>query len=549
MQDAQTTADVTCALHQFERNRYFYGKLMTVRDFETEQRYGQGHRYLHNQALHGWGVVCGLRVEPKGGPGNEQKLVVHPGVALDCCGHEIVVARDQEVDLREFQAAIGPVEATGKTVYLCVKYAECTREPVPALANVSTCEEVCDYNRMQEHGAFEILDALPEAEATDVCEIWMNMTTVRSNIEDDTVVIAEFERTAPRSVRQGDVFEVRRSIKPTASGQTIALMDSLPDGFSLLDGSLVMEATDTIEGKVVHSSYIVKLDSVVTPATHQITGETLQSPPADLPASEIEVITSTRSLEQHLQEALFAQAFAACPHCAEDPTSRCVILARITLQQQDASFVVDSIDDITFDTAQGIYRRLVYPMPLIAELLTCLKNAPRPSGTRTAGQEVQKVATGLVIFENVRPGEERTSPPIAHQLGVNYVAIVMALENIPDIDDPLFTVVMGDQSAGNEPDDPFIPLLIAHYDPNDPQRQFHITLVDQRGDEQEGPENTLSVRWWAIPKTLDQPDVRVPPVSPDDRRPLPRGLQQLLRRRQSRAERERPSARRSRYHA
>jgi hypothetical protein len=377
----------------------------------------------------------------------------------------------------------------------------------------------------------------------------MNLTTLRSTIEDDAVVIAEFERTAPRWVRQGEVFEVHRSIKPTASGQTIALLDILPDGFSLLDGSLVMQATATLEGKVVHSSYMIKLDSAVTPAAYQITGGTLQSPPADLPASEIEVITSTKPVEQHLQEALFAQAFVECPRCAEDPSSHCVILARIALQQQDASFVVDAIDDITFDATQGIYRRLVYPMPLIAELLTCLKNTPRPSSIPAGGQEGQKVATGLVIFENVRPGEVRTSPPIAHQLGVNYVAIVMALENIPDIDDPLFTVVMGDQDAGSEPDDPFIPLLIAHYDPNDPQRQFHITLVDQRDEEQEGPANTLSVRWWAIPKTLDRPDVRVPPVSPDERRPLPRGLQQLLRRRQSRPGEERPAARRSRQRA
>jgi hypothetical protein len=420
---------------------------------------------------------------------------------------------------------------------------------VPALANVSTCEEVCDYNRIQEHVAFDILDTLPAVEATDVCETWMNLTTVRSNIAAGAAVIAEFERTAPRWVRQGDVFEVHRTLKPTASGQTITLLDILPDGFSLLDGSLVMQATATLEGKVVHSRYMVKLDSAVTPAAYHITGGTLQSPPADLPASEIEVIPSTKPLEQHLQEAFFAQAFAECPGCTEDPNSHCVILARIALQQQDASFMVDAIDAITFDAAKGIYRQLVYPMPLIAELLTCFKNTPRPSGIPTEGQEAQKVATGLVIFENVRPGEVRTSPPIAHQLGVNYVAIVMALENIPDIDDPLFTVVMGDQDAGSEPDDPFIPLLIAHYDPDDPQRQFHITLVDQRDDGQEGPANTLSVRWWAIPKTLDRPDVRVPPVSPDERMPLPRGLQQLLRRRQSRPEGGRPAARRSRPRA
>ena len=42
--------------------------------------------------------------------------------------------------------------------------------------------------------------------------------------------------------------------------------------------------------------------------------------------------------------------------------------------------------------------------------------------------EGSKVSTGLVIFEEVQPGESRSSPPIAHGLDVNYVAIVMAHE-------------------------------------------------------------------------------------------------------------------------
>jgi hypothetical protein len=386
MQNGKTTEDVKCELHQFERNRYFYGKLMTVRDFETEQRYGQGHRSLHNQSLHGWGVVCGLTVEPKGGQGNEKRIVVHPGVALDCCGHEMVLARDQEVDLSNFQTTIGDVQATGKTVYLCIKYDECTREPVPALANVSTCEEVCDYNRIQERVAFEVLTELPEPEASEVsdaCETWMNLTTVRSEIEEGEVVIGGFEHIAPRWVRQGDVFEVRRRITPSASGRTIQLVDTLPTGFSVLDGSLALEVTNTIEGKVAHSTYLVRVDTAVALGAYQITGQVLQSPPTDLPPSDIEVIASTQELAQQIQEELFAQEFAECPRCAEDANSRCVILASIALQQQDATFVVRSIDDVTLDAARGIYRQLVYHTPLIVELLQCLKNDPRLSDART----------------------------------------------------------------------------------------------------------------------------------------------------------------------
>jgi hypothetical protein len=48
----------------FERLGYFYGQLLGVDDFRTEQRYFMEKRKLHNRCLHGWGVVCGLDVHP-----------------------------------------------------------------------------------------------------------------------------------------------------------------------------------------------------------------------------------------------------------------------------------------------------------------------------------------------------------------------------------------------------------------------------------------------------------------------------------------------------
>jgi hypothetical protein len=375
MNNGMTTEDAKCELHQFERNRYFYGKLMTVRDFETEQRYTREHRHLHNQSLHGWGVVCGLTVEPKGGTGNETKVVVKPGVAFDCCGHEIVLAKDQEIDLRDFQMTIGTVEGTGKTVYLCIKYDECNREPVPALANVSTCEEVCQYNRIQEKVAFDILSALPTAPEADPCAIWMNLITVRSEIHEGETVIAEFERSTPFWANPGDVFEVRRKVTPKESGNRIHLIDQLPNGFTLHDGSLEMEIADATEGKVASSTYLVKVanDAPASPPPqlYDITGEALQSPIEELATSTVRLIT--RPVEEQVRQALFNQQFAQCPHCADDPSSRCVVLASITLRPQDSAFAVGPIDVVTFD-GNGIHRRLVYSTTLVVELLECLKN-------------------------------------------------------------------------------------------------------------------------------------------------------------------------------
>ena len=66
----------------FERNRYFYGKLLTVRDFEVEQRYHCSKRALLNRLLHGSGVVCGLGVTAS----DESTLMIESGMALDYQG-------------------------------------------------------------------------------------------------------------------------------------------------------------------------------------------------------------------------------------------------------------------------------------------------------------------------------------------------------------------------------------------------------------------------------------------------------------------------------
>jgi len=137
-------------LEQFERNRYFYGKLLTAQDFQLEQNYFNEKRYLLNRAIHGIGIVCGLKIEEnnKDNSKNPQKdngiwsVYINKGVALDCCGREIVVGPGRRCT----------VNGTFKdgTNYLYIKYAECEEESVPALANASTCEESCCYNKVKE---------------------------------------------------------------------------------------------------------------------------------------------------------------------------------------------------------------------------------------------------------------------------------------------------------------------------------------------------------------------------------------------------------------
>ena len=63
------------------RNRYFEGKLLSVRDFQDEQKYYIEKRKHAPRCLHGYGVACGLDVSILKG-----MIRVSPGLALSLHG-------------------------------------------------------------------------------------------------------------------------------------------------------------------------------------------------------------------------------------------------------------------------------------------------------------------------------------------------------------------------------------------------------------------------------------------------------------------------------
>src|SRR3954454_23945504 len=73
------------------RNRYFRGKLLTVSDYQAEQRYMIARRRLTNRAMLGWGVVSGfaLTLDEK-----QRVLRIGAGVALDRRGREVVACEE-----------------------------------------------------------------------------------------------------------------------------------------------------------------------------------------------------------------------------------------------------------------------------------------------------------------------------------------------------------------------------------------------------------------------------------------------------------------------
>ena len=60
-----TATEANCSICEFDpfvKNNFFTGKMMGAREFVTETEFHAEKMRHHNVRLHGWGVVCGLKV-------------------------------------------------------------------------------------------------------------------------------------------------------------------------------------------------------------------------------------------------------------------------------------------------------------------------------------------------------------------------------------------------------------------------------------------------------------------------------------------------------
>ncbi|HXG30617.1 MAG TPA: hypothetical protein VNK81_03135 [Thermodesulfobacteriota bacterium] len=141
-----------CEVPYFERNNYYYGKLMTVRDFFAEQYYFNEKRWLINRMVGGWGVVYGLDVRLK--ESETGKAIVTPGLAIDCCGREILVCEEQEVSLipEEYECSKKEKkeEEEEKELVICIEFYECKTEPVNLPPLACDKKEKGEFNRIRD---------------------------------------------------------------------------------------------------------------------------------------------------------------------------------------------------------------------------------------------------------------------------------------------------------------------------------------------------------------------------------------------------------------
>jgi DNA-binding beta-propeller fold protein YncE len=142
-----------CDIGPFTRNHYFTGKLLVERDFRQEQAYYMDKLRLHTQRLHGWGVVCGLKVKQHE-TCPDRFVCIEPGLAIDCCGHDIFVPEEDCIDFTQFdsvKALLAKKDGQPHILQIRICYKECPSEPIPVLYDDCGCDDTqCAPNRILE---------------------------------------------------------------------------------------------------------------------------------------------------------------------------------------------------------------------------------------------------------------------------------------------------------------------------------------------------------------------------------------------------------------
>ncbi|MEV6875377.1 hypothetical protein [Amycolatopsis sp. NPDC051128] len=167
--------EATTQEQPFRRLRYFHGQLITARDFQREQEYFREKLKLRMRCLLGYGVVCGLFVEPAP-PGDEKEKTEHQakvritaGLGVDCDGNEVLVSGGCAIDLA---GALHETERTGgTTVWVGVEYRECAVEPTRTVFN-SACADTsdCDHGYTEESYVVRVTTKTPpKDERCDTC--------------------------------------------------------------------------------------------------------------------------------------------------------------------------------------------------------------------------------------------------------------------------------------------------------------------------------------------------------------------------------------------
>ncbi len=415
----------------FERNQYYYGKLMTQQDFISEQKYMNDKRRLINRFLHGTGVVSGLQVVRM----DEKSFSVEAGLALDEVGREILVDQPAVLRLDQVDGYEELLEdSSADMTYLCLAYHE---QDIYPSKSMGRGREDQVYEKSRE-GYRLYLTSDPYEEDGDTLS---SIADARLTIfENEDMVITQL---MPAFVQAGERFDIvvqiqgKKAVSDLSLSFTESLICLLCDGKDTLEGNWkgsLKEAGDMAELRFSLEAFSVENSAgelVIPPYRLKIAegGRDLHS------RTEVrgKINISSRDAYSELVESYYQNSMN---HILRTSYPRGIYLAKFYLVPTGHAFLLDRVETLPFDQRvygaflnMGITERILKDVKELQSVHT--EAGQQPDAGRKVRGGGKDSASGICTISmgiGGKAGEKYFSGEIVHGLGLGRMKISLSLE-------------------------------------------------------------------------------------------------------------------------
>ncbi len=487
--------------YPFVRNNYFYGKLLSVRDFQEEQKYYNDKRRLSHFFTAGAGVVSGMNIVLL----DEKTISLGQGFALDYTGREIVVeeAVTKKISTIEGFDDIGDT----KTAYICIAYEEKEEELIHAMTGKLAGKNKY-YNRIKEGYKLFLT-----AEAENAHHL-----TQSHLLQKQTILYQEqglsITQITPLYIQQQQCAVIKIVIEKENLPKTVAFSCRIRcNGLETeqCEDSIAVyfQENTTRANQKTTLSYTLTAQKDVSFTEGFIVEEgsvTIENESYCLPKKTIPFEIGNISLSEYATKKQMAKHFEDIVNVEGEYK---LYLAKITWIKEGEQYSVESIENMPF-------KQYILSNALLAALLEQKQyilsqkkqqqipkeNLPRQNHLQ------QQIASGTEIIETDFYSKKKSyfSEEIAHGLGFGDVMIQTALEDMIDQRD-FFNMRKNVFGCGSVfADSPFQTEL--------PAAEIGVLSYPDRGTfrigiqfKEDAHVTTVKVKWWALKNQSKQQSV------------------------------------------
>lgn len=417
----------------FERNRYFYGKLLSVDDFDAEQRYMNDKRRMLNRFLHGTGVVCGLQVVEI----DDVTVSLEMGLALDFSGREIVVAKPVTKKLSSIEGFSKYARESGerRDLYLCIAYDEQPEEPVHNIARVDNEQEE-EFNKYAEGYRLFVTAEEPEKEGMRLTDLYEDTKTVyqgsgirirqtvpkyiqSDQVAEFTVIVEKMEQAKPVSF----TYQLLLSCMEQSGKDTVTVSFDenafMPSDRYTFKNRIRAKAVRNTEGymEVIRDSFTLTI------------GQDARKEPA---YGKFKVCITDTSVQQAVIKNYYSTAMEdIMRNTYEQP----IYLARLDVIRAGDTYVIEKVENLPYK--QYVWNNVLAVAMETMRLLQTdnerLLDSPQESGSHISVEktsQTMQLKTGSTVIElgiGGIAGQRFYSEEIIHGLGLGEVFISLGL--------------------------------------------------------------------------------------------------------------------------